>query len=157
MKLVKHFGVYGICIHQNKLLCIQKNGGPYHGRFDLPGGSQKEHESLIDTLNREIREETGFQITSITNNRIFDVFVEVPAEKRTVHHLFAVYDIQVDTQTQADIFHDLGTEENDSRGIFWIDINELTIDNTSPLILRVLEQKETFEAERYTQWIVLEN
>lgn len=36
-----HFGVYGVCFRERKLLCINKTTGPYKNRFDLPGGSQK--------------------------------------------------------------------------------------------------------------------
>ena len=39
--IVNHIGIYGICIIDNKLLCIKKARGPYKNRFDLPGGSQK--------------------------------------------------------------------------------------------------------------------
>lgn len=40
MDINNHFGGYGVCYRKNKLLCIEKNAGPYKGRFDLPGGSQ---------------------------------------------------------------------------------------------------------------------
>ena len=45
--IVNHFGVYGICIKDNKLLCIKKERGPYKNRFDLPGGSQKDENDKI--------------------------------------------------------------------------------------------------------------
>lgn len=51
--IVNHIGVYGVYIKDNKLLCIRKERGPYKNRFDLPGGSQKEYESLTETLVRE--------------------------------------------------------------------------------------------------------
>ena len=41
MEIKKHFGVYGICFENGKLLCIEKTRGPYQHRFDLPGGSQE--------------------------------------------------------------------------------------------------------------------
>lgn len=145
MSVKKHFGVYGICINKNKLLCIMKNGGPYNCRFDLPGGSQKNGESLVETLEREILEETGFTIKSLSNNRIFDVFVK-PIRDETVHHVFAVYDITVDENNAGDIDKILDNEVNDSNGVFWVDINDLTINNASPLILRLLNQNTNFEA-----------
>lgn len=58
--IVNHIGIYGICIRDNKVLCIQKERDSYKNRFDLPGGSQKENEGLIETLVREFREETGY-------------------------------------------------------------------------------------------------
>ena len=53
----KHFGVYGICYENGKLLCIEKTRGPYQHRFDLPGGSQELGEGLTETLKREVLEE----------------------------------------------------------------------------------------------------
>ena len=33
-----HFGVYGVFVKDDKLLCINKTAGPYQNRYDLPGG-----------------------------------------------------------------------------------------------------------------------
>ncbi|TKI82071.1 DNA mismatch repair protein MutT, partial [Bacillus wiedmannii] len=41
------FGVYGICIENNNLLVIDKIKGPYRNRYDLPGGSLEDGESLL--------------------------------------------------------------------------------------------------------------
>ncbi|MEZ7743322.1 NUDIX domain-containing protein [Gemella sp. 20925_1_85] len=65
--IVNHIGIYGICIRGNKLLSIKKERGPYKNRFDLPGGSQKENEGLTETLVREFREETGYEIEKYVN------------------------------------------------------------------------------------------
>lgn len=43
----------------------KKGKRPYKNRFDLPGGSQKENEGLTETLVREFREETGYQIKKL--------------------------------------------------------------------------------------------
>lgn len=50
MEIKKHFGVYGVCLQDGKLLCIEKTRGPYQHRFDLPGGSQEAGEGLTETL-----------------------------------------------------------------------------------------------------------
>ena len=46
MKEMNHFGVYGVCIREGRILCIRKTRGPYRGRFDLPGGTPEEGESF---------------------------------------------------------------------------------------------------------------
>lgn len=46
------FGVYGIYIENDKLLVINKNGGPYINRYDLPGGSLEAGESLSIAMKR---------------------------------------------------------------------------------------------------------
>ncbi len=50
--LLKHFGVYGVAIDNDKLLVIEKNSGPYQNRYDLPGGSQEVGESMVDKIGR---------------------------------------------------------------------------------------------------------
>ena len=60
MEINHHFGVYGVCYENGKLLCIEKTRGPYQHRFDLPGGSQELGEGLTETLKREVMEETGY-------------------------------------------------------------------------------------------------
>ena len=50
MEIKNHFGVYGVCLQEGKLLCIEKTRGPYQHRFDLPGGSQEVGEGLTETL-----------------------------------------------------------------------------------------------------------
>lgn len=47
MKIKQHFGVYGVCLQDGKLLCIEKTRGPYRHRFDLPGGSQELGEGKV--------------------------------------------------------------------------------------------------------------
>lgn len=37
MASFNHFGVYGICQRDGRLLVIHKGRGPYSGRYDLPG------------------------------------------------------------------------------------------------------------------------
>ena len=54
MKKMNHFGVYGVCIREGRILCIRKTRGPYRGRYDLPGGTPEERESLVETLKREM-------------------------------------------------------------------------------------------------------
>lgn len=56
MKELKHIGVYGLVIEQNKILLIKKYGGPYDGKLDLPGGTIEFMEKPIDTLKREFME-----------------------------------------------------------------------------------------------------
>ena len=155
--IINYIGVYGICIKDNKLLCIKKVRGPYKNRFDLPGGSQKESEGLTETLVREFQEETGCQIKGYGNCRAYDVFVE--ESNRTVHHIMVFYNVDINLEQQDTISEKLEDELNDSSGIYWIDLEELDIKNSSPLILKLKQElsndKGTLEKVVYKNWEIL--
>ena len=155
--IINHIGVYGICVRDNKLLCIQKERGPYKNRFDLPGGSQKENEGLTETLVREYREETGYQIKGYGDCRVYDVFVE--ESNRTVHHIMVFYNVDINLEQQDAILEKLEDELNDSSGIYWIDLEELDIKNSSPLILKLKQElsndKGALEKVVYKNWTIL--
>ena len=96
MEIKNHFGVYGVCLQEGKLLCIEKTRGPYQHRFDLPGGSQEPGEGLTETLKREVLEETGYMLSDYSNPRIYDVLVQEDGQDFVVHHIMAFYDIVLD-------------------------------------------------------------
>ncbi len=155
--IINHIGIYGICIRDNKLLCIKKERGPYKNRFDLPGGSQKENEGLTETLVREFQEETGYHIKGHGNCRVYDVFVE--ESNRTVHHIMVFYNVDINLEQQDTISEKLEDELNDSSGIYWIDLEELDIKNSSPLILKLKQElsndKGALEKVVYKNWTIL--
>ena len=155
--IINHIGIYGICIRDNKLLCIKKVRGAYKNRFDLPGGSQKENEGLTETLVREFQEETGYHIKGHGNCRVYDVFVE--ESNRTVHHIMVFYNVDINLEQQDTISEKLEDELNDSSGIYWIDLEELDIKNSSPLILKLKQElsndKGTLEKVVYKNWTIL--
>lgn len=54
----KRTAVRGIIQKDNKYLIIYSK----YGDYKFPGGGQKSGETLIDTLLREVKEETGYQV-----------------------------------------------------------------------------------------------
>ena len=80
MEIKNHFGVYGVCFKNGKLLCIEKTRGSYQHRYDLPGGSQQLGERLTETLTREIMEETGFTVRSYSKENASPLVLKVKAE-----------------------------------------------------------------------------
>ena len=137
--VIDYLGIYGVCLKENKVLCIKKARGPYKNRFDLPGGSQKTSEGFTETLVREFLEETGYKVNSYNNCR--------------------VYDVEIETYQSKEIQTFLGNEKNDSAGIYWMDISELNITNASPLLLKlkqeILNDSNILEKIEYKSWRIL--
>lgn len=119
MEIKKHFGVYCVCFENGKLLCIEKTRGPYQHRYDLPGGSQQLGEGLTETLTREVMEETRFTVRSYSNPRIYDVFVREELKNFMVHHVMALYDVEMnESAPQVTTSEAVSDGANDSLG--WI-------------------------------------
>lgn len=128
-----HFGVYGNIIKNGKILLIKKARGPYTGLYDLPGGGQEKGESYIETLRREIMEETGCKVVRAENERfksiIFSDFTIASGEKGVLQHEAILYDVEIEgkPKTKGDGL--------DSNGAVWLDIKDLTAENSTPYVL----------------------
>jgi 8-oxo-dGTP pyrophosphatase MutT (NUDIX family) len=122
-----------ICFNdKGQLLTIEKNGGPYKNRLDLPGGTLENGESELETVVREVLEETGYHVLSA--GKLGERVYEIPwrYKKWTVSHHTAVYFIgKIDEGEQ----HSLADiPDQDSKGTFWIDPLLLREDWCSPLV-----------------------
>ena len=158
METKKHFGVYGVCYEDGKLLCIEKTRGPYQNRFDLPGGSQELSEGLTETLKRELLEETGYTLIRYCNPRIYDVLVQEEGQDFAVHHIMAFYDIVLDFESsQQSLPQEVLDGSNDSANAIWLPLEQMTQENASPLVLKVKAELRGFpelEMTRYRNWKV---
>lgn len=158
MEIKKHFGVYGICYENGKLLCIEKTRGSYQHRFDLPGGSQEVGEGLTETLEREVLEETGYMLSQYSNPRIYDVLVYEEGQDFAVHHIMAFYDIVLDFEgSQKSLPHEVLDGSNDSANVVWLPLEQMTEENASPLVLKVKAELRAFpelDKTSYMNWKV---
>ncbi|SDP15170.1 ADP-ribose pyrophosphatase YjhB, NUDIX family [Paenibacillus sp. yr247] len=136
----RHLGAYGICVNDEKLLVIQKGGGPYLGRYDLPGGTIEAHESLTEAVLRECLEEAGINVQIDENVGVCDYLVPYELPKRGtshIHHVAVFYSVKyiggMLTMTTEKF------EGQDSLGALWVPIEEMTADNSSPLVLQAVK------------------
>ena len=158
MEIKNHFGVYGICFENEKLLCIEKTRGPYQHRYDLPGGSKQLGEGLTKTLIREVLEETGYKLKGYANPRIYDVLVQEDGQDFAVHHIMVFYDVVLDFErSQKSLPQEVLDGSNDSANVLWLNLEELTTENASPLVLKVKSELLGFpelDMTSYRNWKV---
>mgnify|MGYP004623639545 FL=1 len=96
MKQFKHIGSYGLILNEDNIVLIKKVGGPYNGKYDLPGGTIEWGETPEETLVRELKEEVGIDVKEYelfdANSITFEWVHKGELEKG--HHLGAFYIIK---------------------------------------------------------------
>ena len=80
-----NYRVCGIITHNNKILALKDEGGPY---YYLPGGRVKLHEDLGEALKREIQEELKIEAEIIRPLWLHQNFFKIKDEK---YHEICVY------------------------------------------------------------------
>jgi len=93
-----HLGVKGLLFNpKNQLLLLKR---PRHENWDLPGGRVQVGETTLETLSREIQEETGYQ--NIVDPMLFDMTltnIRIPLSDSEVGLIYAVYRCEVEAFT----------------------------------------------------------
>lgn len=134
-KFHRAFGVYGIIGQAGQLVVIKKNAGPYINRFDLPGGSLEDGESLNKAILREVKEETGVEVTSLRQLGVTSFKYPWDYEKWHYNqHICVFYDVEaINGQLLSQVKQFSG---QDSLGSVVVSLDKLTIENSSPLVLK---------------------
>ena len=137
-----HVGVYGIILNDRKVLLVKKKRGPYIGKQDLPGGGIEMGENTIETLTREIKEETGYNIKEsnfmdLINNRI--EYINHKGQQEELTHIIIIYSVSLEHYGEPNgknIIYD--TEDtSDSK---WVNINEITNIPVTPIIYYIIDK-----------------
>lgn len=134
----KHFGVYGVIVHEEALLVIKKNRGPYTGQYDLPGGSLEFGEEIEQGLAREVEEEVGGSIkemkhlTNQTNLADWDH----NGILTTTYHIGMYYLVSLMDNNALKTDPD----GHDSDGALWVPLTEITSDNMAPIAYKALKK-----------------
>ncbi|GEL14720.1 NUDIX hydrolase [Pediococcus cellicola] len=160
-KYHRAFGVYGVITHKNKLVVIKKNGGPYINRYDLPGGSLEDGESLEKAIGREIEEETGLQVIKL--NQLGTTSFKYPwhYEKWLYNQHICVF-YRVNEWQGTTVAYASQFVGQDSLGAKWLSLDQLNSSNASPLVLKAkayLENDEQFDVsdQVFRDWKVLQS
>lgn len=131
--IMNHLGIYGLIQDEakQKILAIKKSRGPYQGKLDLPGGRPEGCENFVETLTRELDEETGLKLLQasqlITLLHIQDYQDTVFRHTAIIYHCQAIGDIK------------LTPDGHDSLGCVWICKTKLEPSTCSPLIMGIVD------------------
>lgn len=143
MKEYKQLGAYALIVEDNSILLIKKNGGPYHGKLDLPGGTIEFGERPEDALKRELLEEVGIEIKEYnlfdTESVFFDWDYKEKNVQLKVHHIGIYYKVnKYINDVKSDI--EIDEQNDDSLGALFIPIKDLSREMLSPLALIELKK-----------------
>jgi mutator protein MutT len=143
MKEYKQLGAYALIVEDNSILLIKKNGGPYHGKLDLPGGTIEFGERPEEALKRELLEEVGIEIKEYnlfdTESVFFDWDYKEKNVQLKVHHIGIYYKVnKYINDVESDI--EIDEQNDDSLGALFVPIKELSSENLSPLALIELKK-----------------
>ena len=140
-KKYKQLGAYGLIINDDEILLIKKNGGPYDGKLDLPGGTIEFGETPAETLERELQEEVGiivkdykmFDANSVSFNWQYEDSII------NVHHIGIFYNIlKYDGKIKSKV--KITDKNDDSLGAEFYQINNLKKENLSKIAIIELEK-----------------
>ena len=141
MKQFKHLGSYGLILDNDNIVLIKKNGGPYNGKLDLPGGTIEFGETPEETLIREIEEEVGIEVLEYElfdgNSVTFEW--EHKGEIEQGHHIGFFYKITKYNNTINNNI-ELSDKNDDSLGAQFYNISKLSKDDLSLIAALELEK-----------------
>lgn len=88
-----HLGVKALIFNpKRKLLLLERNHPQKIIYWDIPGGRMHRGESLIETLRREVKEETGFKsIQQITPLTMIHTEIRIPLSSGDVGLIFSIF------------------------------------------------------------------
>ena len=111
--------VYGIIVQNGKALLMTMTA---NGKFHLPGGSVHDGEVIEDALRREIKEETGLEVSKIRFNHFEEIFYYYDPSRSAHQGLHFFYTCE---PSSLELIEDELVEDSSAEKPRWIDIESL--------------------------------
>ncbi len=89
-------GVGAVIFRDDKVLLVLRRNEPAGGWWAIPGGKVKNGEKLEEALRREIREETGLEVTPLDVVYVFDLIEKDTRGAVTRHYVIIDYTASVE-------------------------------------------------------------
>ena len=141
MKELKHIGAYGLILNNDKIVLIDKVGGPYDGKLDLPGGTIEHNETPEEALIRELEEEVGIKVIDyeLFDGNSVNVIYNHKGELENIHHMGFFYKIK---KYENDIKSNIAIDSinDDSKGAKFYDIKSLKREELSDIAYLEIEK-----------------
>lgn len=92
-----HLGVKALIFNEkNKMLLLERHHPSKKMYWDIPGGRVQRGESLIETLMREVKEETGFErISSIRPFTMLFTDIRISIHESDVGLIFSIFHCRI--------------------------------------------------------------
>jgi len=84
-------GVGALIFDGGRLLLVERGHEPLKGYWSLPGGILETGETLEQGVRREVREETGLDVETLSIFEIFERIMPDPAGKTEYHYVLIDY------------------------------------------------------------------
>ncbi|MBD3360050.1 MAG: NUDIX domain-containing protein [Candidatus Buchananbacteria bacterium] len=118
-KIIQKIVLAGIILYKNKILILQRNKNEkiYPNLWELPSGKKEPLENSIQTLKREIKEETNLKIEPIIPISIFDYIIDKGKK---------IYDTtQINYFVKIKNLNKIKLNKNEHQNYAWIKIQDL--------------------------------
>lgn len=111
--------VYGVAIEKNKILI-----SPQYDGYDFPGGTAEKGETHIETLIREMKEETGYLVEPVKLLNVYTSFFHHKKRNKDYQSYLIYYLVKViDGKISNEGFDE--DEKEYAKTAKWVDIGEL--------------------------------
>lgn len=131
---VPHVGVGAVVIKDGKVLLIRRGIPPSEGLWAIPGGHVELGETLQETAEREILEETGVIVTAGNPIYAFDLIERDDAGRIRFHYI--VVDVAADYVSGEPRGADDALE---ARWLSWEDMKKLPVSQNTIKLLKAIK------------------